>query len=180
MDASLAQACVPATFGTPTLFGARVLSIEASLVTNFTASVPAAYRFTQPSIEVRAATFCNVTVTYTHPGQDDEVHVEAWLPVSNPGWNGRLQATGGGSWAAGRFALGYQTMTGAIGDGYVATATDAGLSTDPFLGAYEWALLSPGNVNLHKLNDFGSVSLNDQVGDLHIGRTGLTEHRIDL
>jgi len=101
-------------------------------------------------------------VTYTRTGQRSEAHVEAWLPI-DPVWNGRVQATGGGGWAAGRYVLSYQNMAGAIGDGYAATTTDAGVSTDPN-GVWEWALLSPGNVDLNVLNHFGSVGLNDQVG----------------
>jgi len=152
---------VPYRHITPALFGASILSISTSLVSNFTTSVPAAFRFTQPSINIQNASFCNVTVTYTHPGQNDEVHVEAWLPV-HPAWNGRLQATGRGAWAAGRSILSYQNMAGAVSDGYAATTTDAGAIADPN-GVREWALVSPGNVDLDRLNHFGSVSLNDQV-----------------
>jgi len=53
-------------------------------------------------------------------------------------------------------------MAGAVGDGYAATTADAGVSTDPN-GVREWALVSPGNVDLNRLNHFGSVSSNDQV-----------------
>ncbi|KAK0624438.1 Tannase/feruloyl esterase [Immersiella caudata] len=155
----LATACSPATFTAPSVFGAEILSIDTSLVTNFSASVVSAFRYTQPSITVSDATFCNVTVTYTHPGQNDHVIVEAWLPVDSPGWNQRLQAIGGGGFAAGRFELTYEGMKGALGDGYATITTDAGLgsSQEPS----EWALLSPGNVNLYKLRNTGSVALND-------------------
>lgn len=43
--------------------------------------------------------FCNVTITYTHPGQGDSVNVYLWLPLK--GWNGNFFAQGGGGWAAG-------------------------------------------------------------------------------
>jgi hypothetical protein len=159
MALSLSTACTPATFGLPVVFGAKILSMEANLVTNYTTFVPDAYRFTQPSVAVQDANFCNVTVSYTHPGQGDKIFVEAWLPVDN--WNGRFQAVGGGGWVAGRFAFSRASMAGAIADGYATITTDAGLgdATD----AQPWALLSPGNVNLYNLQNLGSVSLNDEV-----------------
>lgn len=159
MSVAPAQSCVPATFNSLSLFGAEVTSLEASLVANYNASVHLAYRFTQPSIQVQNATFCNVTVSYTHPGTDDNVNVEAWLPVGN--WNGRFQAVGGGGWVAGRSSFVYTSMAGAIGDGYATITTDAGLGST--MEPSTWALLSPGNVNLHLLQDLGSTSLNDEV-----------------
>ncbi|EFQ32873.1 tannase and feruloyl esterase [Colletotrichum graminicola] len=152
----LTAVCTPVTFGNLSFFGAEVLSLEANLVSNYSVSVPTTYRFTQPAIEVVNAVFCNVTVTYTHPGQGDNVAVEAWLPPD--GWNGRLQAVGGGGWVAGRSIFDI-AMGGALGDGYAAISTDAGLrnAEDPST----WALLSPGNVNLYNLQNLASVSLND-------------------
>ncbi|KAK4154241.1 Tannase/feruloyl esterase [Chaetomidium leptoderma] len=157
----LSAACVPSSFSGLAVFGAELVSVNTALVTNYSASVPPGPRLTQPPIEVRNATFCNVTVTYTHPGQGDNIIVETWLPIENPTWNDRLQAAGGGGWAAGRFATMYMTMQGALGDGYATTTTDAGLgySEDPT----DWALASPGNVDWYKFNNFGSVSLNDQA-----------------
>jgi hypothetical protein len=163
MCVSLLKACSPETFGTLSVFGADILSINAALVTNHSASASAAYRYTQPATTLQNATFCNITVSYTHPGQNDNVSVEAWLPVDN--FNGRLQAVGGGGWVAGRFFLSYNAMNGAVADRYATITTDAGLLGAP----YSWALLSPGNVNLHLLQNLGSVSLNDQVG-------GATQH----
>lgn len=96
---NMALACVPATFGDITVFGAEVMSLEASIVTNYSVSVPLSVRFTQLAVDVNNASFCNVTVTYTHQGQHDTVIVEAWLP--SDGWNGRLQAVGGGGMVAG-------------------------------------------------------------------------------
>jgi len=144
-----------------TLFGAEISSVNTALATNFSEYVPSQLRFTQPTIQVQNATFCNVTVSYTHPGQSDNIVVETWLPIENPTWNSRLQAVGGGGWQAGRNVLSYETMKGAIGDGYATTTTDAGLgdAVDPA----DWALTSPGNVNLYKFNNFASVSLNDQA-----------------
>ena len=157
---SLASLCAPETFGSLALFGAEILSVESALVTNYTASSPSAYRYTQPSTEAHGIDFCNVTVSYTHPGQDDNIIVEAWLP-STENWNERLQAVGGGGWVAGRFFLSYGAMNGAIADGYVTITTDAGLGAAE--DATPWAQVSDGNVNLYNLQNLASVSLNDEV-----------------
>lgn len=156
----MALACVPATFGNITWFGAEILSVETDLVTNFSISVPSSVRYTQPAVEVTNASFCNVTVAYTHPGQDDTVIVEAWLPSC--GWNGRLQAVGGGGMLAGRSDVYYAAMAGAIADGYATVTTDAGL-VNASVDAIPWALLSPGNVDLYSLQNFASVSLDDMA-----------------
>lgn len=101
-------------------------------MTNYSTSVPGAFRFTQPSTALHNATFCNVTVSYTHPGLRGNVLVEAWLPVDN--WNGRFAAVGGGGWAAGRFSLSWTATEGAMADGYATVTTDTGLGGAPGLG----------------------------------------------
>lgn len=152
-----ASACSPPAIPTPTIFGAEILSLSAFPVTNFSSDVPAEFNYNHGDVSVNNASFCNITVTYTHPGQNDRINVAVWLPLSN--WNERLQATGGGGWQAGRFALSPFFMAGAIGEGYATTSTDAGLSDSPD----SWALTSEGNVNLYALQNFGSKSLNDQA-----------------
>ncbi|KAH6844585.1 Tannase/feruloyl esterase [Chaetomium sp. MPI-CAGE-AT-0009] len=153
--------CLPETFAGLSLFGAEVLSVAASLVTNHSSSVSVSERFTQPAVEVQNATFCNVTVTYTHPGQGDTIAVEAWLPPVD-GWNGRLQAVGGAGWVAGRSPITAVAMAGAVSDGYATVTTDAGLQ-DAQDAVAPWALLSPGNVNLYALQNLASVSLDDEA-----------------
>lgn len=103
--------------------------------------------------------YCNITVTYTHPGQNDKINVEAWLPLE---WNERLMAVGGGGLVAGRFVLSYFFMAGAIGQGYATVTTDAGTSTDPATGLTE-LLLKPGNMDWNAVQNFGSRALNDEV-----------------
>ena len=160
--------CLPATFGNIALFGGEVLSVGATLVTNYNASVPSSRRFTQPSVEVQNATFCNITVTYTHPGQGDTIIVEAWLPPAEE-WNGRLQAVGGGGFVAGRYDDSYTAMSGAVGDGYATITTDSGLGSAP--DPSSWGLLSPGNVNLYYLQNFASVTLEDEVSAAKISNS---------
>jgi len=55
------------------------------------------------------------------------------------------------------------SMAFAVSEGYVAVSLDVGLPSEDMvdLEPRDWALLSPGNVNLHDLQNFGSVSLSD-------------------
>lgn len=150
--------CTTTTFTTPDLFGANFTSLSADLVTNYTFPIPDGWRYSQPSEFVVDATFCNITVSYTHPGQNDTIYVETWLPTTN--YNGMLQSIGGGGWVAGRFILTYAGMIGAIADNYATVTTDAGLGSETF---DEWAILSPGSSNLYAIQNLGSVSLNDEA-----------------
>ncbi|KAI9148139.1 hypothetical protein HJFPF1_11963 [Paramyrothecium foliicola] len=158
MSGCLAEQCQAATFN-PSVFGAEILNINANLVQNYTFEAPSAWRLVQPTVELKGATFCNVTVTYTHPGVGDEVNIEAWLPTQD--WNGMMQAYGGGGYSTGRVIISYAGMAGALHDGFVGISTDAGLNTigDPT----DWALKSPGNVDWGKLQNLAHVSLNDQA-----------------
>ncbi|OTB04464.1 hypothetical protein M426DRAFT_73449 [Hypoxylon sp. CI-4A] len=155
-----ASACTEATFTYPSLLGAEFLSVAANLVQNFTQDVSDQLYYNHPSVSLKGVDYCNVTVTYTHPGQNDTISVENWLPLND--WNQRLMAVGGGGYLAGRFPLSYIEMAGAIGEGYAATSSDAGLPANAY-SPDEWAQLSAGNPNLYLLQDFASVALNDQA-----------------
>jgi len=154
-----ASACATSAIAYPAAFGTEILNLSANLVQNYSEEVSDQLYYNHPSVSVKNVDYCNVTVTYTHPGQNDTINVETWLPMEN--WNGRLQAVGGGGYVTGRFYLTYVAMAGALGNGYVATTTDAGIGTDSVPDA--WALNSPGNVDLYALQNAGSVSLKDQV-----------------
>lgn len=52
-------------------------------------------------------------------------------------------------------------MSGAIGEGYATTSTDAGL--EDAASPEPWALKSLGNVDLYEVQNLGYVSLNDQA-----------------
>lgn len=163
MTLSSFNACVPETFSPPTLFGAEILSINAHPVLDFPASLSLEARITQPNVDKASGlAFCNVTVTYTHPGTNNLITVETWLP-DKPFWNERYIAAGGGGFSAGRTEYTYSVMSAAAQEGYTTSTTDAGVGTSTW-SADDWALLSPGNVDLQKVRDFGTVSLNDQVG----------------
>ncbi|MEV5777414.1 tannase/feruloyl esterase family alpha/beta hydrolase [Streptomyces antimycoticus] len=94
--------------------------------------------------------FCEVTVTLTHPGDNDHAKVQTWLPVS--GWNGRFQALGGAAYGAGDNGAGLAT---AVKSGYVATTTDAGLGD---VLDTNWALDSKGQIDTALLENLASRS----------------------
>jgi hypothetical protein len=154
-----ASSCVASAIPTPTVFGAEILTVAATLVQNYSSSISDQYYYNHPSATLTGIDYCNITVTYTHPGQNDTINVESWLPMDT--WNGRLQAVGGGGWTSGRFFLSYTAMAGALADGYAATTTDGGIGSAQ--APDTWALASDGNVDLYTLQDFSSVGLNDQV-----------------
>ena len=98
-----ASMCSPQSIPYPTLFGAEFFSLDASLVSNYSRYVREGYYLNHGATNVTNISFCNVTLAYTHPGQNDIINVEAWLPIDT--WNGRMQAVGGGGWMAGMFEL---------------------------------------------------------------------------
>lgn len=151
------SACSAAALPYPDLFGAEFLSLETTYVANYSQRVPTGYYTNHGGVTVSNVNFCNVTVSYTHPGQNDTVHVQVWLPSDT--WNGRLQHIGGAGWQAGLHYAGLMGMMASVGEGYATVGTDAGLGSDVY--PTDWALLSEGNVNLYLLQNLASVSLND-------------------
>jgi hypothetical protein len=63
--------------------GAEVLNITSVLQTNVSGPV------VPPWGGYNGISFCDVTIVLTHPGGNDTVTVEVWLPTT--GWNGRFQ-----------------------------------------------------------------------------------------
>ncbi|KAI4683854.1 uncharacterized protein J4E84_006693 [Alternaria hordeiaustralica] len=98
--------------------------------------------------------YCRVEMAYTHPGQNDTINLQIWLPEK---WNGRFNGVGGGGWRAGVFD---QSLLPAIIQGYAAASTDGGHNATE-VSALPWALKSPGNVDVVALQNFGSVTLNE-------------------
>jgi hypothetical protein len=131
--------------------------LEANLITNFSSYVHIGLYANHGAVNVTNINYCNVTVSYTHPGENDTINVQVWLPQDT--WNGRMQHIGGAGWQAGLHYAGRKGMTAALGEGYATLGTDAGLGSlsDPA----DWALLSPGNLNLYLVRNLVSVSLND-------------------
>lgn len=139
--------CSPNALAYPYLPGAKFLSLTATDVKNYSLT----------SANLTGLNFCNVSLSYTHPGQNDIINVQVWLPSST--WNGRFMGTGGGGYVTGIFDA---ALAPAVALGYSAVSTDGGHSTNS-TSAEPWALVSPGNVNLYLLQDFASVSINDMT-----------------
>ncbi|KAI1762021.1 tannase and feruloyl esterase-domain-containing protein [Hypoxylon sp. FL1150] len=97
------SSCDPSIFCPPTLEGAVVRSVYAQLVTSYSRRVTPVNYPNNDGLLVDNISFCNVTVSYTHPKKDDFVSVESWLPADN--WNGRLQVAGGSGLGPGRFNM---------------------------------------------------------------------------
>jgi hypothetical protein len=154
-----ALGCAASAIQYPTVFGADILNLSANLVQNYSEEVSDQCYYNHPFISVKNIDYCNITVTYTHPGKNDKINIETWLPMKN--WSGRLQTVGGGGWVAGRFFLLYTAMVGVLGNSYVATTTNGGIGTS--LTPEPWAQNSPGKVDLYGLQNLASVSLKDQV-----------------
>ncbi|KAL0934599.1 feruloyl esterase B precursor protein [Colletotrichum truncatum] len=155
---NITDACSPGRFHFPDIDGTAPISITAAAISNYTDISTAPGTVDAASYTI---SFCNVSVTYTHPGTDDAVNVQVWLP-SPISWNGRLQAVGGGGYSA---SVGSLYMTQAVGNGYVALDTDAGHVRGPegMTTPEAWALKSPGKVDMQLINNWGSTSLHEMA-----------------
>ncbi|KAL8406319.1 hypothetical protein RB596_004968 [Gaeumannomyces avenae] len=151
--------CVASSIPFPSLRGAEFLGVEANWVTNFTQPVTRwnfPGPFPSPAVPL---SFCNVTLYYTHPGTHDRIVTEVWLPMDDNvvPWNGQFVGLGGGGFKTG-FVGG---SAGAVASGYSVVTTDGGHTQENGGDPSTWALASEGNVNLHALRNFASVSLAD-------------------
>lgn len=155
--------CTPSTFDGISLFGAEIVQLLAEPVTGYNVNATEIDRLTQPAIVADDISFCNVTVSYTHPNQDDHIIVETWMPATDA-WNSRLQSVGGGGLVGGRLPASYATMNGALAEGYIASTTDAGAPVVEPGREIDWALESPGTVKFWNLENFGSKAYGEQVG----------------
>ncbi|KAI1380880.1 tannase and feruloyl esterase [Hypoxylon crocopeplum] len=153
------SSCNSSVISYPSLEGVVVLSLATEMVTNYSRIVTPVYYPNHDGLQVENASFCNVTVSYTHQQQGDCVSVETWLPVQ--GWNGRLQAAGGSGLGPGRFDMSYGNMAGAVAEGYATTSTDAGIANP--LDPYSWVLESPGKLDEVLVRHWGGDILNDMA-----------------
>lgn len=103
--------------------------------------------------------FCNLTVTATHPGENDFVIMTIWLPLAN--WNGRFLALGGGGLSAEASA---GAMQSPLSQGWAVGSTDAGLSLNRTInsGTGQW-LLRDGESNLSHVTNFAHRSIHDMT-----------------
>lgn len=98
---------------------------------------------------------CKISISYTHPGQNDVVNTWIGLPLDVGNWNARFQMAGGGGWSAGS----ENTIASPVADGYSSSSTDGGHGASQ--SQADWGLVSPGNTNWPALHDFASVALNE-------------------
>ena len=103
-----------------------------------------------------APSYCEITVTLTHPGGGDHVKIAVALPET--GWTGRLQALGGSAYSAGEFGA---PFVQAVKDGYSAVTTDAGVSSNPL--DTSWALTAGGTVDRTLLTNFATRSVHEEA-----------------
>ncbi|PWY84777.1 tannase and feruloyl esterase [Aspergillus heteromorphus CBS 117.55] len=150
----LPQPC--ANLSLPLIPDAEIVSITSREVHNYTL----------PQFPGQQLSFCDVNITLTHTDADeaeynDFAHVSVWLPLNATDWNGRFQATGGGGLAAGFPSGPLQIL--AVSQGYVAAATDGGLTLngtiDPQSGS--WALRPDGSLNTALLDNYAHRSTHD-------------------
>ena len=155
----VAASCTAKSIKRPELFGVEILDITANEKRGYED-----YGFfgTNPPlpVEKKPIDFCNVTVTYTHPGLNDTIHVYVWLPLET--WNGNFIGQGGGGYMAGDL----DGLTSPTAMNYASASTDAGHSIfgDPMetgLTSWRWSLTSPGNVNLILLQNFAYRALDE-------------------
>ncbi|ROT38321.1 tannase and feruloyl esterase [Sodiomyces alkalinus F11] len=135
--------CSPDTFSFPAIFGTELISITAQPLQYQEGSSSAFFPeggLVQPEA---LDSVCNLTLTYTHPGQNDAVNTQVLLP-GTPTWNHRLLTVGGGG-----YAVGYpdgDVMIAFASRGYTTATTDGGHAMNLFQAhPAEWALVSPGN-----------------------------------
>lgn len=106
-----AEDCSSAAFTYPDVFGAEFVSLNAAPVRNWRLNT------TTPEgalIPTSGLSFCNVTLLYHHPGQNDNTNVQVWLPLQ--GWNERFVGVGGGGFVAGK--LNGENLAATVNLGY--------------------------------------------------------------
>jgi feruloyl esterase len=96
---------------------------------------------------------CLIQVTYTHPGQHDEVNAYIGLPFNRQDWNSRFVMDGGGGWSAG----GESTILSPLLEGYATSSTDGGHDNNALTA--EWGLTKQGKTNWPALIDFSSLAI---------------------
>lgn len=140
--------CSNKAIETPVLLGASIISLTAT-------SGSLSQRRLKFAANWGILDFCNVTIIYTHPGQNDKITVQVWLPSR---WNGNFYAAGGSGWETGIFTY----LEEPVSKGYAAATTDGGHSSPSiFSSAEPWAQVSHGNVNMYLLQNYASVALYD-------------------
>ncbi|KAI6752518.1 hypothetical protein HG530_013887 [Fusarium avenaceum] len=150
--------CSPDSFTFPSLPGAELRAITAAPITHFTG-----YDGLQPEVlrmHPRGVNICNVTVSYTHPGHNDLVSAQIWLPLE--AYNHRFIGLGGGGWVAGERS--FDLASTLASHGYATGTTDAGYTHDHRKVATppdSWVMENNGNLNYPLIINFAYRALHD-------------------
>ncbi|KAH7129711.1 feruloyl esterase-like protein B precursor [Dactylonectria estremocensis] len=102
--------------------------------------------------------YCNVTLTFSHDGRDDDtVKLTAWLPAPKDFQN-RYLATGGGGYAI----MGAQSLPGGVMYGAATTLTDGGFGADAS-NVLPRFLDANGTEDWTRIYAFGYKAIHDQI-----------------
>jgi feruloyl esterase len=147
------QNCTPGAIPSPSVFGAQFVDIIAQPVLNFTNSgFDTPLWLNHGLLPNTSVDFCNITLTHTHPGKNDTLRTQIWLPL-NPKWNNRMLMAGGGGWSAG-FEAAFSSIYGSLTEGYATLTVDGGVDNGNSSTSKAWAQTSPGNVDYDQLQNF--------------------------
>ncbi|QDS72107.1 hypothetical protein FKW77_003629 [Venturia effusa] len=149
--------CSASLISSPVVPGATVRLVEAAPVSKgWQVAIPFGYP-NNPTVTSSGVDFCNITVTYTIADSQRNTTVQVWLPTGE--WNQRIQAIGGGGWAAGLHESGLSGMSAAVTQGYTAIGTNGGYPPD--LGVEAWDILRDGKIDLLNFQHYATTSLRD-------------------
>ncbi|ETN38059.1 uncharacterized protein HMPREF1541_07683 [Cyphellophora europaea CBS 101466] len=144
--------------------GIQLLGLHVAPVYNYTAPptperIIGSSPYFKPKID--DLSFCNVTYVYTHPGYNNRVSVQVFLP-SLAAWNGRFQGAGGGGYFAG---LGGWLSPPAVAAGYAVASTDGGLLSPDYPPGNPsgWATTADGLTNWNYMHVFGPLAIADMT-----------------
>jgi feruloyl esterase len=153
-NSSLFPACNPRSISVPDFLGAEITNIQAIPIANYSFQSTPIHVWTKS--EFSGLDFCNVTVDYVRPGQDNNISVTVLLPQPSA-WNGRFVGAGGSGWSA---TQGELVTIPPVDAGFSVATTDGGV---PFnqQSSSDWALLSPGNPDIARLDTFANQALHN-------------------
>jgi feruloyl esterase len=71
---SLTSLCSPNNIPYPIVFGAEILSLSAAVVSDYSGTSLEKYDYNHPTITYENTSFRNITISYTHPGENGMYH----------------------------------------------------------------------------------------------------------
>jgi hypothetical protein len=148
--------CSSSSIPYPNIPGVQIRSVEAATARKGWQYITPGLNPNGPAISATSVNFCNVSITYTPLDTSRITTVQVWLPTEK--WNERIQAIGGGGWAAGLNDVSFGGMTAAVIQGYATMTTNGGHATS---NPSDWVFSSPGVVDKKSFQHFATTSLND-------------------